>query len=66
MSLSAHLIEQARDLSTAGRSERGAPRQADLRRAVSAAYFALFHFLIDKACERLIGVAAERRTLRVS
>lgn len=38
------LIQQARDLVE---SDRGRPRQASLRRAVSASYYALFHCLAD-------------------
>lgn len=37
-----HLLEQAERLATAGV---GRPRQADLRRAISTAYYALFHLL---------------------
>jgi uncharacterized protein (UPF0332 family) len=40
------LIEQARHLAN---RERTRPRQASLRRAVSSAYYALFHLLIDEA-----------------
>lgn len=47
-----HLLEQARELST---REKGKPRQASLRRAVSAAYYALFHFLIDEAAALVAG-----------
>ncbi len=38
------LLEQANHLA---RRERGRPRQASLRRAVSSAYYALFHLLIE-------------------
>lgn len=31
------------------------PRQANLRRAVSSAYYALFHFLVDQSCRAAIG-----------
>ncbi|MEO5923921.1 MAG: hypothetical protein ABIR70_08855 [Bryobacteraceae bacterium] len=40
------LLEQSRHLAT---RERGRPRQASLRRAVSTAYYALFHLLIADA-----------------
>src|ERR1700684_3228614 len=40
------LLEQAEHLA---RREPKRPRQASLRRAVSAAYYALFHFLISEA-----------------
>jgi hypothetical protein len=42
MSLPRHLLEQARHLAT----RPGPARQADLRRALSAAYYALFHMLV--------------------
>lgn len=41
------LLEQARGL--AHHEKRGAPRQVNLRRAISAAYYSLFHLLIDQA-----------------
>jgi hypothetical protein len=53
-----HLLEQAGWLSQAAPGDRGAPRQADLCRAASTAYYALFRFLIDKACDQLLGVTA--------
>jgi uncharacterized protein (UPF0332 family) len=40
------LLEQAYDLA---HKEAANPKQASLRRAVSTAYYALFHFLIDEA-----------------
>lgn len=46
MSLSEELLEQARHLAN---RERRHPRQASLRRAVSAAYYALFHALVAEA-----------------
>ena len=36
----------------------GAPVEADLRRAVSTAYYALFHLLIHEATLRLVAVTA--------
>jgi uncharacterized protein (UPF0332 family) len=44
--------------------ERRRPKQASLRRAVSAAYYALFHFLIDEACRNIVGTTHQRRSLR--
>ncbi|HET6573868.1 MAG TPA: hypothetical protein VFG68_09720 [Fimbriiglobus sp.] len=44
------LLEQAERLMGAGP---GRPRQADLRRAVSAAYYALFHLLIRDGTRRV-------------
>src|SRR5438309_3480401 len=51
MSLHADLLLQARQLAT---REPRRPRQASLRRAVSTAYYALFHLLISEATSRLI------------
>lgn len=33
----------------------GRPKQANLRRAISAAYYALFHYLVDQSCRNSIG-----------
>lgn len=52
MSLARDLLEQARHLS--GR-ERRRPRQASLRRAISAAYYAMFHLMIQDATAILIS-----------
>ena len=49
------LCRQARELAT---QERGKPKQVSLRRATSAAYYALFHFLIDQATRQIIGSRA--------
>jgi hypothetical protein len=48
MSLADDLLEQARHLAN---RERGRPRQASLRRAVSAAYYALFHLLTEEGAK---------------
>jgi hypothetical protein len=56
-----HLLEQASLL--AGTDPRR-PRQSNLRRAASAAYYALFHFLVDQACRSMAGAAAGRAPLR--
>lgn len=45
-----HLLEQATHLA---RRERTRPRQASLRRAVSTAYYAFFHFLIREALRQI-------------
>jgi uncharacterized protein (UPF0332 family) len=47
-----HLIAQARRLA---RLDPSRPKQANLRRAVSSAYYAVFHFLTDQACRIAIG-----------
>ncbi len=51
MSLHGDLLDQADHLAT---KEPKKPRQASLRRAVSAAYYALFHLLIDEATRRFL------------
>src|SRR5712692_5365690 len=48
------LLEQARHLAN---REKKRPRQASLRRAVSTAYYALFHLLISEAL--LLRIARE-------
>jgi uncharacterized protein (UPF0332 family) len=40
------------------------PRQANVRRAVSSAYYALFHFLVDQACRAAIGTQHEQAPYR--
>lgn len=46
------LLEQAQELAS---REKRKPRQASLRRAVSAAYYALFHLLTDEAASFVAG-----------
>jgi hypothetical protein len=46
MKLSSDLLDQAEHLAT---KERKKPKQASLRRSISATYYAMFHFLIDAA-----------------
>ena len=58
MSLSNDLLEQAQHLA---RREPKRPRQASLRRAVSAAYYSLFHLLTDEACRFLVSGSANNR-----
>ena len=52
MSLHGDLLTQARFLV---RREPRRPRQASLRRAVSAAYYALFHLLIHEATRMMVS-----------
>ena len=54
LALSRRLVRQAT----------GAPAQADLRRAVSTAYYALFHLLVYEATQRMFGTAGDRAGLR--
>lgn len=47
-----HLFEQAEELIT---PQTGRPRQADIRRSISAAYYAVFHAAITAAVDQFIG-----------
>lgn len=49
-----HLLDAAGHLVSERRP--GAPRQANLRRAVSTVYYALFHWLARCAADSLVGV----------
>jgi uncharacterized protein (UPF0332 family) len=51
------VIVTARKLAMAGAKR---PRQADLRRAISTAYYALFHALAKDAADLLVGVGTNR------
>jgi hypothetical protein len=53
-----HLLEQAERLAAPVSS--GAPRQVDLRRAVSGAYYGVFHAILGAAADAFVGAA--RRT----
>jgi hypothetical protein len=55
---SARLLVQARELSA---PRRGAPHQSDLRRAVSSAYYALFHHVARTASDALVGSTVVHR-----
>ena len=59
MAFADDLLEQAYHLANL---ESGDPKQASLRRAVSTAYYALFHLLIDEAVGNW-GVARQRSIL---
>ncbi len=50
------LILQGKQLLSQGK---GRPNQADLRRAVSNSYYALFHYMIDGCLGLLIGKSSE-------
>lgn len=52
MSLPSDLLEQANHLLN---RESRRPRQASLRRAISSAYYALFHLLIHDACRVIVS-----------
>lgn len=51
------MIVTARKLANAGPTR---PRQADLKRSVSTAYYALFHTLAKDAADMLVGVGSNR------
>jgi uncharacterized protein (UPF0332 family) len=51
------LIITARKLANASPRK---PRQAELRRAISTAYYALFHAMAKDAADMLVGVGADR------
>ena len=51
-----HLLEQAEYLLQA-RNSLGRVRQADRRRAISAAYYAVFHFALTAVADEFIGKA---------
>jgi len=54
------LLEQARHLA---QLDPGRPRQANLRRSISSAYYALFHLLVDDASRSIAGAS---RALRIA
>ena len=59
--LATELLAQADFLA---RKEPENPRDASLRRAVSAAYYALFHRLVDDTCRLLLGGSSRTIGLR--
>lgn len=54
-----HLLAQARRL--AKPPSAGRPKQADLRRAVSTAYYAMFHFALRDGADHLVGSSPAKR-----
>jgi uncharacterized protein (UPF0332 family) len=60
VTLERDLLQQAHHLA---RREPRKPRQASLRRAISAAYYALFHLLVAEASRRLVR-GEDREALR--
>ena len=61
MAFAEDLLEQAYPLA---RRERTKPRQASLRRAISTAYYALFHLLIREAAGNWKGIDRRARLAR--
>jgi hypothetical protein len=62
MSLQKDLLRQAQMLAS---REPKHPRQASLRRAVSTAYYALFHLLVSESLEKVIQADARNYVQRV-
>ncbi len=58
MRLSRDLLAQAKHLGT---KEPRRPQQASLRRSISTAYYALFHFLGEESADLLVGAGASAR-----
>lgn len=56
-----HFFEQADRLVV--RPTVGAPRQVDLRRAISSAYYGLFHFVMRSVADEFVG-GGQRNSLR--
>jgi len=61
MALSLDLLAQACDLA---RRQLRRPKQASLRRSISASYYALFHFLGEEGTKLIVGTAHNRTELR--
>lgn len=62
MALPDDLLSQARLLAT---KEPKRPKQASLRKAISNAYYALFHHLVGQSCRFLVsGASTDRKALR--
>jgi len=57
--MSSELIATARRLANYSAKK---PRQADLRRAVSTAYYALFHTLAKECADRFIGSSPQHKS----
>jgi hypothetical protein len=49
-----HLLDQAEQLIAPPGA--GAPRQANIKRAISTAYYAAFHFILTEAADEFVGV----------
>ena len=59
--LSDDLLQQAKRLAS---QDPGRPKDASIRRAISTAYYALFHFLLDEASGMLVGPSPNDKALR--
>lgn len=63
MSLAHDLLEQAQQLAL---HDRRRPKQANLRRAISTAYYAVFHLLVEAAAHRMARDVQSRRVIQRS
>lgn len=61
MDLSSSFAEVAEELANLGSTK---PKQAALRRAISTAYYSVFHFLIEQATKHIAGVSSSEAKLR--
>lgn len=61
MNIAGDLLSQARILAKAGAKR---PKQADLRRAISTAYYSLFHHLCEEVTKEFFGVSAADQKFR--
>jgi uncharacterized protein (UPF0332 family) len=59
--LSSDLLKQARSLAS---QDPNRPKDASIRRAISIAYYSLFHFLLDEASGILVGASQNDKSLR--
>lgn len=61
MTIPGDLLDQAKTLARIAPKK---PKQANLRRAISSAYYALFHYLSEEAVKGFIGTAHQRKPHR--
>ncbi|MEZ5301676.1 MAG: hypothetical protein R3F11_13645 [Verrucomicrobiales bacterium] len=61
MSIPKDLLDQARKLAN---SDPKKPKQANLRRAASSSYYALFHFLSEESVKIFVGAGQQDRMRR--
>lgn len=65
MSIAADLLDQAKGLLDSKRPEnRGRPKQVDLRRSISTAYYSLFSLLVEEAATAMVGSGSKKKALR--
>ena len=61
MSLAADLLQQAQHLL---KLDSRKPKQANLRRSISTAYYSLFSLLVDEAAVAVVGSRMRKKLLR--